>query len=451
MHLSHLHIENLRSIADAQLTLNAPGTPGLAVPNVNVLLGDNGAGKTTVLRAMALAALGPALAYSSGFIPDNLIRRLPGPTAPAAKSGKATKGSKPAKAVRSIESGQATATVHLAKEELPAGANALARKPLALTGRIERVGDAERLAWSMTDSKLAGLVEKTQYDLSSRAFFAVGYGATRRVELSTSGDTSARQKARSNHYQRVAGLFEEGMTLVPLSLWLPGYARQNRGRHTQVIHLLNRLMPPACRIQDKATDTPTGTEHLFEMNGVALPFRALSDGYRAYIGWVGDMLYHLCMGAPSGGKLVDTRGLVLVDEIDLHLHPEWQRSVVPLLAASLPHMQFVITTHSPLVVASMESANLYMLGSEDGATRIHRLPERVQGRTAEQILLSPYFGLQSTRAPAVADAMKDLARSAAGGDAAASLAYLKALSSGVLPDADPKAPARRTRKGVAPR
>lgn len=433
MHVKQLQVENLRSIASAEIDLNVPGDKTMALPNVNVLLGDNGAGKSTVLRAMALATVGPALAQSSGFLPESLIRR----TAAASKRRAAVPEPK----------GLARAHIALQAQELPTYAQALARSGVKLEARIERISDSERMAWAAGTTIQTSLVDRLQHDRSVAAFFVVGYGATRRVETSSSVDESARLKLRSPRYQRVAGLFEESVTLMPLSFWLPGYARRNRGRYTQVVRLMNALLPSSCRMQDKATETSSGTEHLFEMNGVILPSRDLSDGYRAYIGLIGDMLYHVCMGAPTGAKLVDTRGVVMIDEIDLHLHPEWQRSVVPVLARALPHVQFVITTHSPLVVGSLESANLFLLDSVDGASVVRRLPDRVQGRTAEQILLGPYFGLQSTRAPEVADGLRALAQAAAAGDAAASLAYLKALSSGEMPKTTP---ARRARKAAPP-
>ena len=89
------------------------------------------------------------------------------------------------------------------------------------------------------------------------------------------------------------------------------------------------------------------------------------------------------MGAQRGGKLREVSGVALVDEIDLHLHPEWQRVVLPKLAKALPSMQFIVTTHSPLVVASLASANLFVLASEAdakgvGASTVHRLPDPVE-------------------------------------------------------------------------
>ena len=325
-----------------------------------------------------------------------------------------------------------TAQVALDTAELPSYARTLqGEKAFDMSTTIVPLGTSERLQWQVSPAKIGGVVERMQHDEAATAFFMVAYGATRRVESSSRVDESARTKLRRRRYERVASLFEDHLGLMPLSYWLPEYAKRNKGRYVQAVRLVNELLPDACRMRSTASVTDRGTEHLFDMNGVALPFRDLSDGYRAYIGWVGDMLFHLCMGAVSGTKLVDTRGLVLLDEIDLHLHPEWQRVVLPTLSRALPNMQFVVTTHSPLVVGSLQAENLYSLVEEEGATVIKRLPEQVQGRSSEQILLSPYFGLPSTRAEPVSDKLQALAQAAVGGDAHASMQYLRLLSGGM--------------------
>jgi predicted ATP-binding protein involved in virulence len=434
MHLTHLKIENLRSLAQAELDFNVPGSPGMDFPNVNVLLGGNGAGKTSVLRALALASLGPLLSSSSGYVPESLIRRPPG---------------KRVLNLSKLSPAVLTAEVVLQDAELPSYARALhGAQKLEMKTTVVSLGTAERLQWQVEPEKLRSVVERLQFDDAAPAFFLVGYGATRRVEASTRVDESARTKSRQRRYERVASLFEDHLGLMPLSYWLPDYAERNKGRYVQVVNLINRLLPENCRIRSTASVTPNGTEHLFEMNGVTLPFRALSDGYRSYIGWIGDMLFHLCMGAVSGTKLVDTRGLVLIDEIDLHLHPEWQRVVLPTLSRALPLVQFVVTTHSPLVVGSLQALNLYSLMEEEGATVIRRLPEKVQGRSSEQILLSPYFGLDSTRAEPATIQLRSLAKAAVEGDPTASMKYLRLLAGGTVAESASPAPAKAAPKAV---
>lgn len=434
MYIKQLKIENLRSLESVTLALNAPGTPQLSLPNVNVMLGGNGLGKTSVLRAAALAALGPLMSSSSGFVPESLIRRPPG-----AKPVKAS-------ALDKLPPARITADVALESGELPSYARALAKeKQLQMVTTVTRIGTTERLQWSSTPSSVQGMIERLQFDDRASVFFVVGYGATRRVEASIRVDESARTKSRLRPYERVSSLFEDHLGLIPLSYWLPAYAGSNKGRYAQVVALMNELLPDACRMQKTAAKTESGAEHLFTMNGVSLPFRALSDGYRAYIGWIGDMLFHVCMGAGSGVKLRDVSGVLLLDEIDLHLHPEWQRVVVPTLARALPKLQFIVTTHSPLVVGSLERENLFVLSEEEGGTVVKKLPELVHGRSAEQILLSPYFGLDSTRAPDVSKALSKLAADAVGGDATASMKYLELLSKG-LPKAEVQALVNRPAK-----
>ncbi len=97
-----------------------------------------------------------------------------------------------------------------------------------------------------------------------------------------------------------------------------------------------------------------------------LPFKNLSDGYRNMIGMVADMVYR-CLQLNPGLKenaVSATEGVVLIDEIDLHLHPEWQKSVVGNLKRVFPKIQFIATTHSPFIVQSLSKDELIILGDE---------------------------------------------------------------------------------------
>lgn len=420
MHVLSVTIDNLRSIANARLALNDPAERGMLYPNVNVILGNNGAGKSTLLRAIAMGVLAPSLA-DSGYRPDSMVRRAPAAQGGVSR-GKAAKSPPPA-------TGRAAVTLALHPQDWPAGSARLPKKGrLALAGEITVRGDFESFQWTdLPAQAIAAQLTDTYYQRQSPAFFLVGYGATRRVETSERLDPTARDKARSPRYARVAGLFEDHIALIPLESWLSDFQKRNRGRHTQVIHLINKLLPPNCRLAETAPDGAQ-RDYLFEMDGTVVPFRALSDGYKAYIGWIGDMLYHVCMNSPSGKKLTENHGVVLIDEVDLHLHPEWQQTVLPTLSKALPNVQFIVTTHSPLVVGSLEASNLFVLDVTAQGTLVTRRPEKVHGASAEQILLSPYFGLESTRSREVAKDLRKLADQATGDDPKAALEYLKLLA-----------------------
>jgi predicted ATP-binding protein involved in virulence len=121
---------------------------------------------------------------------------------------------------------------------------------------------------------------------------------------------------------------------------------------------------------------------------------------------------------------------VLVDEVDLYLHPEWQVSVIPRLARAMPNLQFVFTTHSPLVVGTLHRENIRVLKSGPNGSVVEASQEEVHGLSANQILTSEYFGLQTTREPKFAVKLNEVAKKARDGDADSAEQFLRMLSLG---------------------
>jgi hypothetical protein len=206
--------------------------------------------------------------------------------------------------------------------------------------------------------------------------------------------------------------------------------KTNRDRHEQVVSLLNKLLEPSAELLPK----PTEDEYLFRIGGADLPFQALSDGFRAYVGWIADLLYHLSMGASTSVQLLENRGVVLIDEVDLHLHPEWQQRVIPTLARALPNLQFILTSHSPLVVGTLRGASLFVLESESsegvGRSRLRRSTEEVYGLSADQILTSGNFGLASARDPGFTAQLQVQAQAASEGDPEAGIQFMRLMTLG---------------------
>ncbi len=97
-----------------------------------------------------------------------------------------------------------------------------------------------------------------------------------------------------------------------------------------------------------------------------LQFRQLSDGYRNIIGMVADIAYRCIKLNPHLGKnaVKETPGIVLIDELDLHLHPNWQRRIVDDLKNTFPNIQFIATTHSPFIIQSLRAEELRILDED---------------------------------------------------------------------------------------
>lgn len=108
-------------------------------------------------------------------------------------------------------------------------------------------------------------------------------------------------------------------------------------------------------------------------NGNAFPFQMLSDGYRNTLGMIADIAYRMAELNPH--LTTETPGIVLIDELDLHLHPKWQRSIVGDLKRIFPNCQFVVTTHSPFIIQSLDE--------EDGLIKMDER-EYVAGRFIDQ-------------------------------------------------------------------
>lgn len=143
-------------------------------------------------------------------------------------------------------------------------------------------------------------------------------------------------------------------------------------------------------------------------NGEWMAFAMLSDGYQNVIRLAADIAYRAITLNPHLGKnaVIDTEGVVLVDEIDMHLHPSWQKTIIADLKKTFPKIQFIVTTHSPFIVQSLRAEELINLDLKTGEspqaksiediaeTEMHVTDVRRSQRFLEmQALATDYFDL----------------------------------------------------------
>ena len=412
MYTKSLAMYAFKCFGKAEVEFLYPGGSDTSVehPNIKLILGDNGGGKSSVLRAVAIAALAPAL-INGGFVPYRLVRRN--------AKGQVAENTllKLIGAVDPSEVPEDPQSTEQRKRK-PRKAD----KPWAFLARLKANprSQIDQLSLESTpDNPVADLL----YDDFSPAFFVVGYGATRRVETG-SFSTASEDRRRGRRYQRVASLFEDHLPVRPLQAWYPNLSQ---ARQEEVQALLRSALPDTIRFDGEME----GEDYVFSFEGVPTPFPALSDGYKAFVGWVGDLIGHMTSVA-EGRRLSKLSGIVLVDEIDLHLHPSWQRDVVARLSRAFPRLQFIFTSHSPLVAASVQARNVVVTGMDDaGLPTLERMNESLYGRNVEAVLMSPYFGLDSARPKEAREATADLAAKVAakpGGDVNAAEEFLRQLA-----------------------
>lgn len=127
------------------------------------------------------------------------------------------------------------------------------------------------------------------------------------------------------------------------------------------------------------------------------PVDQLSEGYRSVFAMVADICRSML---DHWSRLELASGVVLIDEIETHLHPRWKMRVISSLRRAFPQVQFITTTHDPLCVRGMDNGEVLVLTREDdgGVGLLRDLPD-VSGMRAEQLLTSEYFGLSSTTDP----------------------------------------------------
>lgn len=241
-----------------------------------------------------------------------------------------------------------------------------------------------------------------------------GYGASR-----TFGAGSlAEDEIPGNH----SPLFDESIPLANPEEWLlqTDYAsRQNgkfknlyRSRFNQVRDSLLQILPD---VEDIKISPPTESRKTaraeFRTPYGWVPLSGMGLGYRTMTAWMVDLASRLFDTYPDSPDPLAEPAVVLVDEIDLHMHPRWQRTIIDYLSERFPKTQFIVTAHSPLIVQSAKDANIVVLRrienpDGDDYVVIDNDPEIVANWRVDQILTS-LFDLETARPKEVEPLLKE--------------------------------------------
>jgi WD40 repeat protein len=145
------------------------------------------------------------------------------------------------------------------------------------------------------------------------------------------------------------------------------------------------------RVMVSTSDVPNG-----------VPVELLSQGMTSLFGWVGVLCQRIkeTLEVPTNEPLpTNAYALVLIDELDAHMHPAWQRVLIYRLSKAFPNVQFIATTHSPLIVADLPPESIFVLRREEGVIRWSSPTEAmdIRGLRIDQILLTDLFGMDQVR------------------------------------------------------
>lgn len=361
MFLRRLRLENLRSIRELELSFSGPRGPR----NWTYLLGENGTGKSSVLRALALVMAGADAVSELVGDPDQWIRL--GAETASIQVSFATADDKEREAALRFVRGQS---------------------------QFEFL-DANRISLRQIDAAVAK---------ADRNYFVVGYGVSRRS--SDERLSSVSSPFRSSRAQATATLFSGDAPLVSLERWAMDLDYRRGATGLSVVETaFHTLLPDV----DFSRIDRERRQILFSTPDGELPLSALSDGYQAMAAWCGDLLFRITETFNDHKDPLKSRGVLLVDEIDLHLHPVWQRRLVEFLRGTLPHLQVVLTTHSPLTVHSAEEGELFVMRRDPlGGTAMDAYRGAPNKLMLHQLLQSPIFGLDTLDSPQVEAVREEL-------------------------------------------
>lgn len=374
-----LTLENYRSFGPKQ-TLDLSDESGRPA-RWTVILGDNGTGKTSLLRKLV------------DMVPKERPRHWPDDEPPVGQA-----------VVRPfVVAGEGeTPTIHIG------AADAWFSAVYGYDARLEELNRRFKTAslGYKYDDEFVTNAGATTAPIHKMVLFA--YGANRPIG---SGSLS------EYHADGTRSLTVENSPLMPAEEWLlqqdllarhgNGDADVAKQRLTTVIELLKHLLP-ADDIEDitfKAIDLSSARQriavHVKTPYG-EVPLRALSLGYRTLMAWMIDLAVQMFARYPDSPQPLHEPAVVLIDEIDLHLHPKWQRQLFAGLSEKFPNVQFIVTAHSPLIVqAAGKDANLVVLQRPEGASHVEicRQPNQIRFWRVDQLLTSDLFGLPSARPP----------------------------------------------------
>ena len=364
MYLRRVHIQNVRSIAE--LTWELP--PDVGGAGWHVILGDNGAGKSSFLRSIALALVGPSEAAGLRQSWQEWLR-----------------------------AGSAEGRIVLDVVRDPDHDGLLVDRPtpapiVSFKTTLTAVGPSARNLFAPIAAAFDSSIFESLWG-SPRGWFSASYGPFRRF---TGGDKDFEKLFYSQpKLARHLSVFGEAVALTEALTWLQSLKFKTLEGNAEgnllapILTFVNQVgfLPHGVHLEDV---TSSGVDFV-DASGFKVPVQNLSDGYRSVLSMTFELVRQMALTYGPAGLFSEdhTRivrpGVVIVDEIDAHLHPTWQRTIGVWFRKHFPNVQFIVSTHSPLICQAAEVGSVFRLpqpGSEPAEDR----GEMVKGVALNRLL-----------------------------------------------------------------
>ena len=338
MYIQKVEINNIRSIDHFEMTFPSPA-------GWHVLIGDNGAGKTSIIRAIAICMLGSDIAKALSF--EDFSNWIP----PTKNSGIVN--------ITALRDNNYDKPTYNGKKEVQSEIT-INRKNN--NGQVEFIGkvNPKNALWG---------------DYSgSNGWFLAAYGPFRRLrgESSDIFGHIARSKPKLG---ACITAFRDDAALTLLTQWLKDLALdalkkpKEKAKLEGIIKFINsaHLLPGDAILLN---DIDSNGIKLKDGNGVDVSIYEMSDGFRSVLSMTIDIIRFLIdtygadkVFASGEQKTINLPGVVLIDEVDAHLHPTWQTRIGQWFTQYFPNIQFIVTTHSPLVCRACEKGSIWRLAA----------------------------------------------------------------------------------------
>ena len=390
MHVARLQISGVRGFYGPRSVNLDLRRPDGSLAGWTVLAGRNGSGKSTILQALGLALAGPR---STGFIPS---------LADWISVGAA---SAEIRAMLSL-SGSDSYQLALDSDPEPVVWMLFERVPSATPEQSQEALDPEFTGEGL--DSLAQAHGASSVRTAPVGWFYAGYGPFR--HMGTSRAWRNQRTSLAKRALQVASLFDETISLADSVDWLIEqrlYQLEKRAGATNLLNIVMKLLSDGLLPDGFRISKVTSDGLLISHQDSEFSLRDMSDGYRAVTALVVDIIRQMHLAYRGRLKLryhgdvptLPNPGVVLIDEVDAHLHVSWQKMIGTWLKEHFPGIQFIVTTHSPYICQSADPGGLILLPGpgESRPPRVieQELYERVIYGSGDDAILSALFGVET--------------------------------------------------------